>query len=271
MTTKLKSYAIAAVLAFAPLAYIQPAQAYFISPDNYFATWQIDNAFQRNLWENQEKYGTGYKGAKKSAQKSATQKTSGQKTTSKTTTTNTNKTNSSAHRYTPSSSVSSQVNTQMIQAMRADLQASGKLNSQTEKELNALSKANLVGQVKNALKSDGYEPNSLATAMGYWVVVNYGISQRQDLSKLKAHALVKQLQDSIGSTDLSSLSNNEKQVMAETLYWAGSLHMAMYLEATQTNNRQYITQSVNVANQALSKMGISASQIKQGSNGLEFR
>lgn len=270
MTIKLKSYVVAAVLAFAPLAYIQPAQAYFISPDNYFATWQIDNAFQRNLWENQEKYGTGYKGAKKSTQKSTTQKTSSQKTTSKASTSS-SKTSSNAHRYTPSSSVSSQVNTQMIQAMRTDLQASGKLNSQTEKELNALGKANLVGQVKNALKSDGYEPNSLATAMGYWVVVNYGISQRQDLSKLKAHALVKQLQDSIGSTDLSSLSNNEKQVMAETLYWAGSLHMAMYLEATQSNNRQYITQSINVANQALSKMGILASQIKQGSNGLEFR
>lgn len=67
MSFRLKPYLLAAVLAFVPLASIQPAHAfdYGYMADNYFATYHIDNAFQRNLWENQEKYGTGYKNAKK--------------------------------------------------------------------------------------------------------------------------------------------------------------------------------------------------------------
>ncbi len=268
MTIALKPYVLAATLFITPIAMISPAQAfdYGYMADNYFATYYVDNAFQRNLWENQEKYDTAYKGAKKSSQKTST------KTTQKTTKSSSNANSSTAHRYTYSSGISNQVNNQMIQAMRNDLKSSGNLNNQTESNLNQLAKANLIGQVKNALKSDGYEPNSLATAMGYWVVVNYGISQQKNLAQLKAHGLVKQLQESIGSNpSLSSLSNAQKQEMAETLYWAGSLQMAMYLEAIQMNNRQYINQSVNGAKQALGKMGISASQIAEGNNGLEFR
>ena len=269
MAFRLKPYLLATVLAFLPLASIQSAHAfdYGYMADNYFATYHIDNAFQRNLWENQEKYGTGYKNAKKSSKKTTRSSGStGSKSSNKA------DNNSTAHRYMYSSGISNQINNQMIAAMKSDLRSQGKLNSQTESQLNQLAKANLIESVKNSLKSDGYEQNSLATAMAYWVVVNYGISQRKDLAKLKAHGMVAQLQSAIGSdSGLSSLNNSEKQKMAEMLYWAGSLQMAMYLEALQSGNHKYINQSVDGAKQALGKMGISASQISDGSRGLEFR
>lgn len=267
MAFSMKPYLLATVLFTAPLFSVQAhAFDYGYKADNYFATYHIDDSFNRTLYQNQRKYGTGYKKAKQSSK--STKSTTSKSTTK---TTKTTSTNSNAHRYTPSASVSTQINRQMVQALRSDLQAVGRLNSQSEQELNALAQANLIGQVKNALKSDGYEPNSLATAMGFWVVVNYGISEQKDLSRLKAHTMVKQLQASIATTELASLSNSEKQLMAENLYWAGTLQMGMYLQAVQAGNRQYINQSVSTARQALSKMGVSASQIKQGSGGLEFR
>lgn len=81
--------------------------------------------------------------------------------------------------------------------MRQSLQSQGKLNADNQQNLNYLANANLIKQAKQALKSDGYEPNSVATAMAFWVVVNYGISQGQDLSTLKAHGMVSQLKDTL--------------------------------------------------------------------------
>lgn len=248
----LLAIALAFGIMFAPTTH---AFDYGYKADNYFYTYHIDNAFQRDLYQNQKKYGTGYTKAKKSAKKSTA------KSTPKTTHTD---------RYTHSASVSSTVNNQMIASLRQSMQVSGNLTPQMQKELNRLANANLIGQVKQGLKSDGYDPNSVATAMAFWVVVNYGISQQADLSQLKAHGMVSQLKDAL-SDDLAKVSNAEKQKMAEMLYWLGSLQMAIYLEAVNQNNYAAINARISEARAGLSKMGLSTSNIKHGKQGLELQ
>lgn len=70
---------------------------------------------------------------------------------------------------------------------------------------------------------------------------------------------------------MQSLSNTDKQKMAETLYWIGSLEMAMYMEAQKNGDSQALGIIANDARSILSMLGVSGDQITQGSNGLEIR
>ena len=258
---------------------------YGYKADNYFYSWHIDDAYRRTLAYNQSRYKSTYKkaksGKKSSAKKSTTKKTtsssgksskasSGKSSTNQSTTTTKAPDYSNAHRYSHSNSVSSQLNSQMINTLRQDLQSKGRLTSQATADLDRLSKSNLIGQVKTALKSDGYDPNSIATAMAYWVVINYGIATRSDLASLKGHGMVEQLKDALSDESIAKMSASDKQTMAETLYWLGSLQMAMYMEAVNQNNQTAINQRIQDAKSALSNMGLSTSNIKHGSRGLEL-
>lgn len=261
---------------------------YGYKADNYFYSWHIDDAYRRTLSYNYKSAYTKAKSGKKSSTKKSTSKKSTAKATSskatgKSTSSATTKSTSTtstatpkapdysnAHRYTHSNSVSSQLNSQMIDTLRQDLQSKGRLTSQAAADLDRLSKSNLIGQVKNALKSDGYDPNSIATAMAYWVVVNYGIATRSDLASLKGHGMVEQLKDALSDESIANMSASDKQTMAETLYWLGSLQMAMYIEAVNQNHQTAINQRVQEAKSALSNMGLSTSNIRHGSRGLEL-
>lgn len=253
--------------------------------------WFVQNDLNnRILKQNQDNYKRWYGSAKpskkSSAKKSTTKKTtssssksskasSGKSSMSKGSTSQSTATPkapdySNAHRYTHSNSVSSQLNSQMIDTLRQDLQSKGQLTSQATADLDRLSKSNLIGQVKTALKSDGYDPNSIATAMAYWVVINYGIATRSDLASLKGHGMVEQLKSALSDESIANMSASDKQTMAETLYWLGSLQMAMYMEAVNQNNQTAINQRIQDAKSALSNMGLSTSNIRHGSRGLEL-
>ncbi|MDO4700972.1 MAG: hypothetical protein Q4A69_09880 [Moraxella sp.] len=247
--------------------------------------WFVQNDLNnRMLKQNQDNYKRWYgsakpskkSGTKKSTSKASTSSKSTSKSTGKSTSSSNSKSTtkapdySNAHRYTHSNSVSSQLNSQMIDTLRQDLQSKGRLTSQAAADLDRLSKSNLIGQVKNALKSDGYDPNSIATAMAYWVVVNYGIATRSDLASLKGHGMVEQLKDALSDESIANMSASDKQTMAETLYWLGSLQMAMYIEAVNQNHQTAINQRVQEAKSALSNMGLSTSNIRHGSRGLEL-
>lgn len=278
MKTPFKFSLSAMVLAVAGIVATAPMQSalafdYGYRADNYFYTWQLDQAFNRSLEQSEELYKELYGDAKpsKKSSKSSSKKSSSAKTSSTSKSTTKAPDYSSAHRYTHSNSVSSQINSQMIDLLRQDLQSKGQLNSQTQAELDKLSKANLSGKVRNALKSDGYDPNSIATAMAYWIVVNYGIATRSDLASLKGHGLVDQLKTSLSNEEIAKMSAAEKQKMAEKLYWMGSLQMAMYFEAVKQNNQNAINTRIKDAKSALSNAGVSISNLKQGSRGLELK
>lgn len=222
--------------------------------DNYFYTWHIDDSVRRDMLRNQQKkYRKTYDKAKSKSSTGGKQKAA------------------DADRYTHSSRLSQKISDQMVQTLRKKLQSKNQLTPEAEKALSQLANANLIGQVRQALKSDGYHPDSVAVAMAYWVLVNYGIAQQADLSQIKGHGLVQQLQAAMGHGDLATASHADKQEMAEVLYWMGSLQMAMYMEAQQHKNHQAMEALVSEAKAALGTMGLSVNSIGQGRNGLELR
>lgn len=232
--------------------------------------WQSSSAYQNNIDANRRYYRELQEKRGGSSTKKTSKATSS-KTTSTKTTTQSKKT-SNAYRYSHSASVTKQVNDEMIQALRTQVQRSGAMTPQIEQEITRLKGVDLIGQVRGALRSDGYDTSSVATAMAYYLVINYGVATQQNLATLKAHTFVKQLEASMGEdSSLANMSNADKQRMADMLYWGGSLMMAKYLEAQRTGNRTQMGVITREASYTLSQMGLSTSQLKNGANGLELR
>ena len=176
------------------------------------------------------------------------------------------------HKYKHSDSTTHEVNEAMFAALAQQLKNKGSYNDQSEQQLTALKNANLIKQVRQALESDGYDTTSIATATAYAITISYGIANNLDLSQLKAHGLLHQLQEVMEEdSTMQSLSNTDKQKMADTLYWIGSLEMAMYMEAQKNGDSQALGIIANDARSILSMLGVSGDQITQGSNGLEIR
>ncbi|MDO4725062.1 MAG: hypothetical protein Q4A97_09920 [Comamonadaceae bacterium] len=243
-------------LFFLALLSMPAAQAfdYGYKADNYFYTWHIDDAMRRDMLRNQQnKYRKTYDQAKSKSSADDKQEAA------------------EADRYSHSSRLSQKISEQMVQTLRKKLQSNNQLTPQAEKGLSQLANANLIGQVRQALKADGYYPDSVAVAMAYWVLVNYGIAQQTDFSKIKGHGLVRQLQAAMSKGEVAAASHAEKQEMAEVLYWMGSLQVAMYMEAQQQKNQQAIEALVSEAKAALDAMGLGVDGIGQGRNGLELR
>ena len=181
-------------------------------------------------------------------------------------------TTQNVHKYKHSDSTTHVVNEAMFAALAQQLKNKGSYNDQSEQQLTALKNANLIKQVRQALESDGYDTTSIATATAYAITISYGIANNLDLSQLKAHGLVHQLQEVMEEdSTMQSLSNTDKQKMADTLYWIGSLEMAMYMEAQKNGDSQALGIIANDARSILSMLGVSGDQITQGSNGLEIR
>ena len=107
--------------------------------------------------------------------------------------------------------------------------------------------------------------------MAYMATVNYGIAAGQDLRQLKAHGLVKQLQQAMTSDGyMQGLDDGDKQRMADTFYWLASLQMGMYLEASAAGNQAALQSLAQEANGILKALNLSVDKLRNGSNGLEL-
>lgn len=155
----------------------------------------------------------------------------------------------------------------MMASLRQILKNNGTLTAQAEKELKQLEQMDIIGQLKKALKSDGYEPNSTATATAAFVAINYGIATRSNLASIKAYDLVRQLSE----VSDASLSNQQKQQMAEMLYWHAFLLTLQYTDSQKQGNQAELASLAKIANTTLSQLGLSVSQIYNGANGLAIR
>lgn len=188
-----------------------------------------------------------------------------------TTTTHKSQTGNRAYEYQYSSKISHQVTDEMMARIGDHLKKQGHYTNQAQQELQALKNSQLIAKVRQALKSEGYNPNSMGTAMAYWIVVNYGVVSGSDLSQLRGHQLVKQLEDAM-STDSALLakSNAEKQKIADYLYWLASLKIVVHNEALKVG-KTAINTSVQESRQALSDMGLSVSDLSNHAGSITIR
>lgn len=265
MSSNLRTYLSAFILA---TVFALPVSS---SAVGYITLWDpLQDAYLRTLQQNKDNYERWYGKAKpKKSSKKATKTTQSTKSTQ---TTSSVKTQTGAHRYKHSSAISREIHTEMIALVKSRLQKAGALTPQAQSELNQLSKRDLLGELRRALANDGYEPNSLATALSTWVTVNYGIIKRSDMTSLQAHGLVNQLATALDSeTSLAQMSSADKQRLAERLYWLSTVQMGMYLEAQRTGNSTHLNALTKDAHSSLSAVGLSANQLGIGSRGLELR
>ncbi len=226
-----------------------PASALY---DGWFDTYFAEAAFDTNRRQNERNYEAWYgKASSAETKPDASRK--------------------NVDRYSPSADISAEIDAQMIQTLRERLKSTGNYNDQSEERLRQLQASGFINQIRSALQSDGYEPNSVATAMAYMATVNYGIAAGKDLRQLKAHGLVRQLQQAMTSDGyMQGLSDGDKQRMADTLYWLGSLQMGMYLEASAAGNQEALQSLAKEANDILKALHLSVDKLREGSNGLEI-
>lgn len=221
--------------------------------DGWFDTYFAEAAFDTTLRQNQRNYENWYgnSGSSKTTKNVAAQK--------------------GVAKYNNDSRITEEIDAKMIDALRQHLQSIGKYSEDSEQQLTQLQNSYLISRVKNALLSDGYDANSIATAMAYVTAINYGITQHLDLSSVKAHPMVGQIQDAMDKDSyLRNLSDADKQRIADTYYWIGSLQMAMYMEAANAGDQQALNNLAKEANAVLTSFGLSTAQIREGSNGLEI-
>lgn len=114
--------------------------------------------------------------------------------------------------------VSAEVNRQYMQKLAAVLQQSGRLEAGDQKKLDELAEVDVPSLLRAALQAKGYEANSVATAMAFWILSHYGVAHQRNTSDLDSGALMQQLQVGMsGNPKMRDMSDREKQAMADTL------------------------------------------------------
>lgn len=167
------------------------------------------------------------------------------------------------YRFKPDSRVTGEVTDEFIAYFQNTLRQQGNLNPQTQSVLDQLKQADIIGQVRQGLQSEGYDPNSVATAMGAWIVTNYGIATGQGYADLEGHALIEQLEAAMGGedSDLIGKSDREKQTVAEALYWMTMTMMMVQQEAENTGNQALLAETRQQARSALAEWGLSTTML----------
>lgn len=197
-------------------------------------------------------------------------KTTSQKSTAKTTATPAAKHNASYYRFKSNNAITNQITNEVINGLRQNLKRQGKLDANAEVVLGKLANGNMISQLKKSLKADGYDPNSLATAMATWIVTNYGIATDSLSANLQGYGLVKQLEETMGGSDsvLMGKSDAEKQQIADALYMMSMLSIAAYMDSA--GNRQNLNSLKSQAKSALSNLGLSTSMLTNRSGQVQI-
>lgn len=151
-----------------------------------------------------------------------------------------------------SAALSTRIRREMIDSLRENLRQSGQLNAGTEQQLQALNDSQMMSNLQGELRKAGYEPWNLVTAMSYFATINYGIANGLDISRLRADDIIRQLGEGMSQgTALLELDDEDRQNIAERLYWIASLQLAVYLQGSPQQKQDMAASS----RQALAQLG----------------
>lgn len=176
-----------------------------------------------------------------------------------------------AYEYTPSPQVSRNVREEVTRALIAHGYRNGTLNAQTEQQLRAaLAQTDLMAEVNRELRARGYDPNSVAAAMTYWLVNNYNIIHGHISNDAEDRAVLRQAQYLLSQQpDMLRMSDSEKQSQAEGLYWIATLQQFAYQQAKQGLGGYDLNSVIADAHAALMTYGIDAYQLRLTEQGLQ--
>lgn len=181
--------------------------------------------------------------------------------------------NPRTYEYRPSPQVSANVREEITRSLVALGYGRGALDARTEQQLRAfIGQTDLMRAVSSELSGRGYDPNSLATAMTYWLLTNYNIIHGRTSTDSEDAAVLRQAQALLSQqSDLAYMSDGEKQRAAEGMYWVATLQQYAYEEARAGTPGFDLNSVVADAHAALMSYGIDAYQLRLSERGLEPR
>ena len=99
---------------------------------------------------------------------------------------------------------------------------------------NLLKQADVVNNMRKAVKDLGYDPNELAVSLTLWVNTSFGQLEDRDTTDAENAAVLKQFRASVDKTAaLKKLSNEDRQKTSELLLYMTFFQMVDYMAAQQ--------------------------------------
>jgi arginase len=138
-----------------------------------------------------------------------------------------------AYEYTYSAARSEKVKQDFIDRLVKRGRESGHVQPAQERALRQeLGRIEFMATVRKTLQGMGHNPDSLASATAYWLLVNHGIAYGRESSNSQNKGVVKQFQRAYSDTpSMRKLSDAQKQEVAETMYWLATLQHLNYQQA----------------------------------------
>ncbi|WP_144011796.1 DUF6683 family protein [Vandammella animalimorsus] len=178
----------------------------------------------------------------------------------------------SAYRYRYAPAVSQQVRAEFMQGMRQHIKQSSAGDAASLAIVNALADYDGIASIREQFKRMGHDPDSVATAMAFWLLGNYRIVHGIDTAQIETAGLLKQLQ-SVLSSDSGMLkqSDADKQRMAELLLWTAIVQQIAYNQADEKNDASAKAQAASQARASLQNVGFDVDALQLDSSGLRLR
>lgn len=146
-------------------------------------------------------------------------------------------------------------------------QAKG-ISAEDEATIRKMAGWDVVNTMRSTIKDKGGNPNSLADVMAIWLLISYD-SITQSKNNADTSGLVKQLQTTISQdARYVSMSNADKQTMADTLLWM--TFMNIYLRAEAGNDSAKLAKAAEYARGSLHEMGLNPDAFRITNSGLQL-
>ncbi|PAT35253.1 DUF6683 family protein [Vandammella animalimorsus] len=177
------------------------------------------------------------------------------------------KKNPKAYQYQYSQSVSQQTEEAFIANLLDHAKKTGTLDAAAEAKIRRMQSWNFIPTIRETLRKKGGSKDSVAQAMAFWLVINYGtIRKAQDMG-VETGNLVNQL-ETVMSKDknMLSMSDADKQRLAENLLWLALMQIVIQEEAGQ--DPAALQAAANQARSNLKSLGVDPEKMTIGKNGL---
>lgn len=178
--------------------------------------------------------------------------------------------NPKAYEFAYSPQISMKVRDEVIQELVNLGKRKGTMDAKAEQQLRAhFGNIDLIKSLEPTLKAKGYNINSTATGLAFWLLTNYSIIHGITTTDTQNNAVLKQMQERISATPaLADMNDAQRQRTSEALIWFASLQQYAYEEAQKGSAGFDMKTTTDDARQALKSFGIDADRITLTDQGI---
>ncbi len=168
----------------------------------------------------------------------------------------------SAASYQPSAEVSNSVKESFREVLSQNLP--GK-----EAEIaSRMQGVDIAARYQPVLDSVGYPASNVTSALAAMISTSYSIINDTDTSPQQDAKLWSQLDQAFSSQGaFTSFTDEQKQTLAETLYWSIEILAGQFMEAKNTNSPEALQQAKDATKEFLRRFGIDGNRLKIDDSG----